>query len=70
MDKIQKWHKGKILLLWIWGLCITLFSIDLLRSEEQVFSGFLLIIIIIGIPVILSVMTWIWLSGLEKKKEK
>jgi ABC-type enterobactin transport system permease subunit len=69
MNKIKKWHRGKILLLWIWGLVITAFSVDLLRSEEQVISGFLLIIIIIGIPVILSVMTWIWLSGLESKKE-
>ena len=69
MNKIKKWHRGKILLLWIWGLVITGFSVDLLRSEEQVVSGFLLIILIIGLPVILSVMTWIWLTGLESKKE-
>jgi len=66
MNTIKKWHRGKILLLWIWGLVITVFSVDLLRSEEQLVSGFLLIIILIGIPVFLSIMTWIWLSGLEE----
>jgi hypothetical protein len=69
MKTIKKWHRGKILLLWIWGIVLTTFSVDLLRSEEQIISGFILILIIIGIPVILSVMTWVWLTGLESKKE-
>ena len=69
MKTIKTWHRGKLLLLWIWGLIFTGFSLHLLRSEEQVVSGFILIIFIIGIPVILSVMTWIWLSGQESKNE-
>ncbi len=65
MNTIKKWHRGKILLLWIWGLVISGFSLHLLRSDENIVSGFILIIIIIGLPIVLSVITWKWLGGQE-----
>ena len=72
MKTIKKWHSGKILLLWIWGLVIIIFSVDFIRSDEQVeqvFLGNFFIFIIVAIPVILSIMTWIWLTGRENKQE-
>ncbi len=62
---IRNWHMGKIILLWIWGVALTALSLQILESVKHFAFGFILIGAIIGIPVLLSVITWKWLSGRE-----
>ena len=66
---IKGWHRGKLILLWVWGLVLTAFFLNNLRSEEQIVSGFILIVFILGIPIVLSILTWKWLSGQEGKQK-
>jgi len=62
---IKKWHYGKIILLWGWGIGIIIVLLNLLESIENFLIGFPFIILLIGIPVMLSIVTWKWLSGKE-----
>ena len=70
---IKKWHPGKIALLWVWGLVLIWLALRALGKTPSaadnllgMLSGITLIAAIIGIPVILSVVTWKWLSGKEQ----
>lgn len=75
--QIRKWHIGKIVLLWAWGIASTAFLLRLLERARQTAaeslpgqapleSGTLLTIVIIAIPLGLSVITWKWLGGKEE----
>jgi len=66
---IRKWHVGKVILLWVWGVGLSIFSLhilDFIKNMNFILRS-LLIVMIIVIPIILSVITWIWLSGKENK---
>jgi len=63
---IRNWHYGKIILLWVWSIAICFLLLQWLESLSNPIIGFLLIAIIIAIPIIMSVVTWKWLSGKEK----
>ena len=64
---IRHWHSGKLVILWVWGLlgmglCYSgLITID----KEKYLIGFFLIGILFAVPLLLSRITWIWLSGKE-----
>lgn len=64
---VKQWHYGKIILLWVWGAVLAFFLIDVLASVNNFILGFLLIAVIGGSPVVLSIITWRWLSGKEKR---
>ncbi len=64
---VKDWHYGKIILLWVWYIAVAVFLIDVLASTQHFAPGFLLIAVIVGSPVVLSVITWRWLSGKEKR---
>jgi hypothetical protein len=62
---IRNWHGGKILLLWVWGIVVSGVVLKILEGTRDFVRGFILIGAIIVIPMILSVITWKWLSGKE-----
>jgi predicted membrane channel-forming protein YqfA (hemolysin III family) len=68
---IARWHYGKIVLLWAWGLAlmgVVFVSIQTLshpNSTAQLVFAFLLLGLLGAIPLALSVVTWKWLGGKE-----
>lgn len=67
---VKNWHYGKIVLLWAWGAAISFFSFNFLQSTESFVLGFPLILLIAGIPIILSIITWKWLGRKENARDK
>jgi hypothetical protein len=68
---IARWHYGKIVLLWVWGVVlmwVVFTSIQALnhpQSLTQLISAFLLLALLAAIPLFLSIVTWKWLGGKE-----
>ena len=68
---VARWHYGKIVLLWIWGVVlmwIVFTSIQALRHPQSVMQlifDFSLLAVLAVIPLLLSIVTWKWLSGKE-----
>lgn len=64
---ITRWHWGKLVILWVWGLLVMglcysgLTTID----REKYVAGFMLIGVLFAVPLLLSRLTWIWLGGKE-----
>lgn len=63
--EIKKWHWGKIVILWAWGIIITLVIVKILESINNYVLGFLLIGLVFISPFVLSIITWKWLGGKE-----
>jgi hypothetical protein len=63
---IRKWHVGKIVLLWAWGIAACLVIIQLVVRTTDFVLGFILIGALLAILVTLSVVTWKWLSAKEQ----
>jgi hypothetical protein len=61
---IHKWHWGKLLILWAWGVIIVLLAEQALERTKYLW-GFIFILIIAIVPLVLSVITWKWLTGKE-----
>src|SRR5882757_3694182 len=66
---ISKWHPGKLIILWSWGallaaLALTTFLATPVDRSPLVHLGAFLVAILILI--LLSSLTWKWLSGREK----
>jgi hypothetical protein len=64
---IQKWHYGKLILLWAWGgliagLVITDFMRPLSTGPVLHLIEFFIFVLIL---VALSIVTWCWLGGKE-----
>jgi hypothetical protein len=67
--RIQRWHGGKIAILWAWGgfvvaLLLTKFlsqkaEIDPVVSSMSFFGSILILIA-------LTIVTWVWLSGKDQ----
>ena len=66
---LQRWHPGKLVILWSWGLALVLVALDVVKKVESPILGFSLLVILVGIPAFLSVVTWRWLGGRERLKE-
>jgi hypothetical protein len=66
--KIKNWHYGKIILLWVWCIFFILMMIQKLESADNLILGIILIVLIFCIPIVMSIITWKWLSGKEKVK--
>lgn len=65
---IKRWHYGKLILLWGWGVLVVALAFQFLGmiSSQRFVLGTVLILVIVGVPVALSVVTWRWLSGKEE----
>lgn len=68
---VKNWHYGKLILLWCWGVVLLAVLLRLLESlnEERFVLGTGLILLLFGIPIVLSMLTWKWLSGKEGSAE-
>lgn len=68
---VRSWHPGKLVLLWAWGAVLVVVAFTVLSGMETPTSGlglalgFVLIVALVGIPAVLSVLTWVWLGGRE-----
>jgi hypothetical protein len=65
---IQKWHAGKLIILWAWGVggAIIALSDFMTRPVESATLLHLVeIVIVITTLLLLSALTWHWLSGKE-----
>lgn len=65
---IRNWHYGKLILLWAWGGVLGYIALVVLLalSGESYVVGTLLVVVLVGIPLLLSVVTWKWLGAKEK----
>ena len=65
---ISKWHPGKLIILWSWGglfaaLALTQFLSS--KVETSPIAHLLELLLALLILLVLSVITWRWLSGRE-----
>ena len=65
---IRHWHMGKIVLLWAWGIAVSLVLIQIISRTTHFVPGFMLIAVLVAILLTLSVITWKWLGGKEQAK--
>jgi predicted membrane channel-forming protein YqfA (hemolysin III family) len=71
MMAIARWHYGKIVLLWVWGLALMgivftwIQALSHPQSAGQLSFAFLLLALLAAIPLFLSIITWKWLGGKE-----
>jgi hypothetical protein len=63
---IRKWHVGKVVLLWLWGLALCAFIVSILKGTTTFVIGFPLLGLLFAILISLSVITWKWFSGKEQ----
>jgi Ca2+-dependent lipid-binding protein len=66
---IKKWHVGKLVILWIWGLVLSGLGLSMVTAVTSWVFGYLIIAVTLSMPVVLSVVTWRWLTGKELTKE-
>jgi len=69
---IRKWHHGKLIVLWSWGglLCaIALTDVKTARLDQWTLFRLCELLVVLGLLVTLSVITWIWLGGKEESKD-
>ena len=65
---ITRWHYGKLIILWTWGASLTAFAFHLLAKSGPII-GTVLLAIVGGIPAVLSILTWKWLSGKDRNPD-
>jgi hypothetical protein len=63
---ITHWHWGKLVLLWAWGVVLSLVLIQIIVRTTNFIPGFALIGTLLGVLLALSVITWKWLGGKEQ----
>ena len=64
---IRKWHVGKIVLLWAWGVVLSIVLIQIIIRTTNFVPGFILIATMLAIWIALSMITWKWLGAKEEK---
>jgi hypothetical protein len=62
---IGRWHYGKLILLWAWGILVCVGVFFTVPHVKSFVVGFPLIALIPTILIGLSVITWRWLGGKE-----
>jgi hypothetical protein len=65
---IRHWHVGKLVLLWAWGVVLSVVVIQIIAVTDHFVPGFALIALLVSILVALSATTWKWLSARENKQ--
>ena len=63
---IRKWHVGKIILLWTWGVLLSAIILRIIIGTTDAFQGLLLVVALLAILITLSVITWKWFGGKEQ----
>lgn len=69
---VTRWHYGKLIILWVWGIALSALLWYVVEGLEPGSGDVVLPILGLAglglaflIPVVLSVVTWIWLGGKE-----
>ena len=71
---IEKWHYGKLAICWGWTILLVLLAVkgleglagSSLSEGLRVFSKFALLVLMAGLLIGASVVTWKWLTGKER----
>jgi hypothetical protein len=63
---LRRWHWGKVVLLWGWGVALCLALIQVIIRTASFVPGFALIGVLLFILLTLSIITWKWLGGKEQ----
>jgi hypothetical protein len=63
---IQKWHVGKLVLLWAWGIFACAILIRVIAGTTDALPGFFLVGAVLAILIVLSVITWKWFGDREQ----
>lgn len=66
--KIQRWHWGKIVILWAWGGLLVALLLTRFLSQQAAVDPVVSSVSFLGSVVILgalTVVTWLWLGGKE-----
>jgi hypothetical protein len=71
---IRGWHVGKLILLWAWGAALTLLAVVGMQAVPPkdiswALLGWALLLFAAGVPITLSVITWLWLGGREDSEQ-
>ena len=65
---IRKWHRGKLIILWAWGVAAAAFALTdfMMRPVESAPVAHLIEILIVFLTLLaLSAVTWHWLGDRE-----
>lgn len=66
--RIQKWHVGKLIILWSWFGGLSVWLLNFFQSakvENAPISAFWCFASAVMLALIMSTITWIWLGGKE-----
>jgi hypothetical protein len=68
--RIKSWHTGKIVMLWAWGGALLIVDRHVQKDyvealDKHMILGWVSLSLFLFIPLILSIVTWIWFSGKE-----
>jgi hypothetical protein len=67
---IRKWHVGKIVLLWAWGVILCAIIVATIIGTKEWSPGpglgLILVLTLLAILITLSVITWKWFGGKEQ----
>ncbi len=66
---IENWHLGKIVILWAWGVVLTILGVKILLFVANPILGFAIIGAVFALPLALSIVTWRCFGGKEPKVE-
>ena len=68
VQRIRKWHVGKLTILWVWMGVFSVWLINMFQStkiKEATALALLCLAIALLLLMVMSVITWIWLGGKE-----
>jgi hypothetical protein len=63
---IRKWHVGKLVLLWAWGIFLCAILIRVIVGITDALPGLFLVGAVLAILIALSVITWKWFGAKEQ----
>ena len=66
---IKKWHYGKLVILWGWTILLIgllLKILEKVQAGERTLSQLTVILLMGGLLITMSVVTWKWLTGNER----
>jgi len=69
---IQRWHRGKLIILWAWGslaVALILAWVVPIPKQNLGIQHFLAFVLVLLLLLILSGITWYWLGGREAEKQ-
>lgn len=66
---LRNWGIGKLIILWVWGALISIVAYTNYPHvpPDRPAVGYLLLLAIVAPPMLLSIVSWRWLSARERK---